>query len=213
VRARAALGAVGVLLLAGSARASDFEVGLAGGYFDFVQASNSANAVFGSSGGFVFGADASFALSHKLYLGFGGRFFTKDGERVFVAGPGSQVFPLVNEPLSARLVPLEATIGLRFMEGKTIRPYLGVGPGLTLYHEESTVGGVTTSLDETKFSAHIVAGLEFGQRDVRFGLELNFAIVPNAIGVGGVSQVYNEKDLGGLTVLGRIVFGRAHHSP
>jgi len=33
-------------------------------------------------------------------------------------------------------------------------------------------------------------------------------MIPNAVGVGGISKVYEEKDLGGLFVVTRIGFSR-----
>jgi opacity protein-like surface antigen len=211
VRARNAVLALLAVLLPGAAGAQEFELGVGAGYFDLTQAKNSAKAIFGSSGGFTFGGDLSVTLGHNLYLGVGGRYFKKNGERAFVASATGPVFPLKNEPLSARLIPLEATIGYRFRPGSSIGPYVGIGPGLTLYREESTVGGVTSTFSETKFSGHALAGVEFGQGEVRFGLEVNFSVVPNAIGIGGVSQVYNEKDIGGLAVLGRLTFLSPRH--
>ena len=42
---------------------------------------------------------------------------------------------------------------------------------------------------------------------VRFGIEVGYSTVPNTIGESGVSKVYNEDDVGGLTVLARVAFG------
>jgi opacity protein-like surface antigen len=193
------------------APAQEFGLGLGAGYFDFTQSPNSTKAVLGSSGGFTFGGDLRLQLTEHLYLGAGLRYFKKTGQRVFVSSPSGTVFPLKNEPLTARILPAELTLGYRFATRGSLVPYLGIGPGVAFYHEESTVGGITSTLDETKVSGHAVAGLEFGRGEVRFGLEVNYSIVPNAIGVGGVSQIYNEKDIGGLAILGRIVFTSPRH--
>jgi opacity protein-like surface antigen len=202
--------AAALLLSAAPARCSDYEVSVQGGYFIFTQASNSAKAILGSSGGATFGADLRLGLTDSVSVGVGGRLFTKSGERAFVATAAGPVFPLIDEPLTLRVIPLEATIYYTFRRSEGLRPYIGIGPGVALYHEDSTVGGVSSSLDETKFQAHAVAGLEFGRGTTRFGIEVNYSTVPNAIGIGGVSQVYNEKDIGGVAFLGRIVFGTAH---
>jgi opacity protein-like surface antigen len=198
-----------VVLLPAVARAGDLEVGVVGGYFHF-NASNSASALFGSSGTFTAGAEVDYRLSHILYVGLGGRYLGDSGERVFVATAGSTVFPLMDEPLKMHMIPLEATIGYRAPVGPYMRPYFGLGPGVNFYHEESTVGGLTSSLDQTNFSFHVLGGLEFGRGSWRYGVELNFTAVPNAVGIAGVSKVYNEKDLGGISILGRIAFGTTH---
>ena len=52
-------------------------------------------------------------------------------------------------------------------------------------------------------------GADYGRGAVRFGLEANYSFVPNTIGLGGVSAVYGEKDVGGFAILGRLVFGTA----
>jgi hypothetical protein len=49
-------------------------------------------------------------------------------------------------------------------------------------------------------------GAEYGRGTVRFGVEGMFMTVPNSIGEAGISKVYNEKDVGGFSVVGRIVF-------
>jgi hypothetical protein len=36
---------------------------------------------------------------------------------------------------------------------------------------------------------------------------VGYSTVPNTIGESGVSKIYNEKDVGGLTVLARLAFG------
>ena len=33
-------------------------------------------------------------------------------------------------------------------------------------------------------------------------------MIPNAVGIGGISSVYEEKDLGGLFVVARVGFSR-----
>jgi opacity protein-like surface antigen len=210
VNARKTILALALLFFPAAAKAQEFELAAEAGYFRFA-ASNSAKAIFNSSGGVTFGAEFDVLLSNNFYVGVDGRYFKKDGSRVFVANAGSPVFPLMNEPLSGRLIPLEATIGYRFHAGSSVTPYLGIGPGFTLYHEESTVGGITSTFSETKFEGHAVAGVELGSGEVRLGVEVNYSIVPNAIGIGGVSQIYNEKDLGGLTILGKLTFTSPRH--
>jgi hypothetical protein len=48
-------------------------------------------------------------------------------------------------------------------------------------------------------------GAEYGQGTIRFGAELGYSLIPNAVGLGGVSAVYGEDDLGGLSIVGRVV--------
>ncbi len=191
--------------LSAAAQGSGFALDAAVGYQDLTSAKDSAKAVFdGSSGGITFGGGLRFGLSDHLYVGGFVRYFSKDGERVFVASPGGEVFRL-GHPLSLRLIPVQGTVGWRFGAGP-LRPYVGGGAGITSYSEESTVGGVTDSVSETKFSAHVLGGVEFGRGSVAFAAEVMWTTVPDSLGVGGVSQLYNENDVGGLSIVGKVVF-------
>lgn len=195
------------LLLAPVAGAQDsgLAIEFAGGWQDLTSAENSAKAVFdGSSGGVTFGAGLRYELRSGLYVGGFARYFKKDGERVFVASPSGEVFRL-GHPLSLKLIPIQGTVGWRFGRGSLV-PYVGGGAGITSFEEESTVGGVSESASETKVSAHALGGIEFGRGSLRVGAEAMWTFVPNSIGVGGVSAVYDESDLGGLSVVGKVVF-------
>src|SRR6266571_3453404 len=114
--------------------------------------SQSAKAVFGSSGGATFGGEVAYAFGNGFYVAGGARYFKKDGSRVFVTDKSSPVFKLRDEPLSARMIPIEASVGYRFGPHGSLVPYVGLGVGVTSYHEESTVGGITTTDSETKAS-------------------------------------------------------------
>jgi hypothetical protein len=196
------------LLAAGAAplRAQGFTLEAYGGYSSLSRASNSANAVFGSTGSGTFGGAVGYVFGSHIYVAAGARYFSKSGTRVFVADASSPPFSL-GHPLSARLVPIYGTVGYRFRIGQgAFVPYIGLGGGVTSYHEESTVAGIVDQQSQTKASGHALVGLEFGRGRLRVAAEGLYSTVPDAIGVGGVSQVYGEKDLGGFTVLGKVVF-------
>jgi len=78
---------------------------------------------------------------------------------------------------------------------------------VTSYREESTVGGITETLTQSKFSGQVALGADYGRGPVRFGLEANYSTVPNTIGLGGVSKVYGESDVGGFAIVARVVLG------
>lgn len=174
----------------------------------------SARAVLGSTGGATFGGDIGYVLGEHLFFTAGARFFSRTGERVFVTEPGGTVFKL-GHPLKLRLVPVQATVGWRILEtrvlGVPLTPYIGLGGGVTSYREESTVAGETRTFQVKKTGGHALAGLELGGGPLRFAVEASYSTVPNAIGDSpdGVSRIYGEKDIGGFTVLGKIVFTTA----
>jgi hypothetical protein len=199
-------------LVALPAHAGGFLLDASGGYFNLAGSKESAKAVFGSSGGVTFGGDVGYVFGEHIFVSAGARVFDKEGERVFVAQPGGTAFPL-GHPLKLRLVPAQATIGYRFTQtrlfGLALTPYVGVGGGVTSYREESTVGGLTESESFSKASGHGLAGVELGGGGLRLGIEACYSVVPNAVGVGGVSKLYGEDDVGGFTILGKIVFTTA----
>jgi hypothetical protein len=209
-RARVVLGFVTAVLAAAPAAADGLAVKLEGGYADLTKAKDSAKAIFGSSGGATFGAEIAYGFGDHLYVSVGGRLFRKnDGERVSVAGPGQPVFKL-GHPVKIRLVPVFATVGYRFPFGSIV-PYAGIAAGVTSFREEDSIKGFSGGILETKRTSvrkkswRALAGVEIGGGTFRFGVEGAYASVPDTIGIAGVSKVYGEKDLGGFSVVGKLV--------
>jgi outer membrane protein W len=196
-----------LLATAPAASAGDFAIDAQGGYFS-IAAKDSAEAVLGSSGFGTFGGGLSYTFGNGIFVHAGARVASRDGERVFVADPAGEVFEL-GHPLSFRLVPVELTLGYRFSQFGSFTPYIGVGGGVASVREESTVADVTETQSQTKGSAHARIGLEYGRGALRFAVEGQWSTVPDAIGLGGVSKVYGETNVGGLTVLGKIIFTTA----
>jgi hypothetical protein len=209
------MGRAAVLILAtglalGSARraaAGEFGISLEGGYFDMTNASKSAKAVFGNtSGGFTGGGSIRYLITPSLFVGVGGHYFTRKGERVFLADASSTPFRL-GHPLTIREVPVYGMVGWRFSPDSRLVPYVALGAGATSFYEKSVIGGLEDPVaqSQSKFSGHLMAGVEWGRSVVRFGVEAMYATVPSTIGVGGVSKIYGEKDVGGLSFVGKIV--------
>ena len=203
---RACLGAALAVLSAPIARAGEISLTVDGGWHDLTNSSQSAKAVFdGASGGPTLGGALQYGIGESFFIRAGARFFQRDGERVFVAGPGQPVFRL-GHPLTLRLIPAYGLVGFRFLQGGKLRPYVGVGGGVTVYDEESDVAGEIFKSTATKPGGYGVAGLDFGRGAIRFGGEVMYSMVPKVIGFGGVSEVYGEDDIGGLTAVVRLSF-------
>jgi hypothetical protein len=196
------------LLCAPSPGQAQISAALEGGWYDMTNSANSAKAVFdGQSGGPVFGASVRLPFGQSFFVSAHGRFFQKKGERAFVEAPGKPVFRL-GHPLEVRIIPAYAMLGYEFGGRRSsFQPYLGLGAGITSYREESTVAGETDTFSATKPSYHLALGVDYGRGGVRFGVEVGYSAAPNVIGEEGVSAVYDENDVGGLTVVARIDFG------
>jgi hypothetical protein len=190
-------------LLAPPSSAGEIAVEAHGGYFQMA-AENSASALFGSRGGPTFGGAVRYTFWRGAFVSAGARTFSKEGERVFVSAPNSPEQKL-GFPLSIRLTPIFATVGYRFRNGKMIVPYAAVGGSITSYKEESAVAGETFNDDRSKAGFLGAAGVEVGRGTFRFGVEAGYSAVPDALGLGGVSKVYGEDNLGGSYVIGKLI--------
>ena len=200
---RVVVGLAALTLSAGPVSAGEFAAELQAGYFSMT-ATKSAEAVFDSSGGFTWGGAARYSFDLGIYLSGGVRTFSKDGERVFVAGATDPVNKL-GFPLSIRITPYFLNLGYRLGQGSLIVPYGGVGGSITSFREESSVAGISYDQSETKTGFHVVGGVEVGRGRFRFGGEAAWSTVPNAVSVGGVSEIYGEDDLGGWSIVGKLV--------
>lgn len=201
---RTTLAASALLALAAlPSAAGELAVEAQAGYLGMA-ASNSASALFGSRGGGIFGGAVRYTAWRHFFLAAGARTFSKDGERVYVAQANGPVQRL-GFPLTVRVTPVFLTVGYRFRDGRTIVPYAGLGGALASYEEKSEVAGQPFDASRSKTGFLGVAGVEVGRGTFRFGAELGFSTVPDAIGLAGVSRVYGEDDLGGLHAVGKAI--------
>lgn len=186
---------------------ADWAIGAEGGYFAMTNAPKSAKAIFGgSSGGGTFGGFLHLGLGDSFFVEAHGRYFQRKGERVFVADPSGPVFRL-GHPLTIRLVPVYGMVGYKFLRGSRWAPYVALGVGATQYHEQSDVAGLVETSSTSKVGGHAALGVDFLTGPIRFGAEVMYSTVPNAIGQSGVSKVYGETNVGGVSIVARIGFG------
>jgi len=200
---KSCLAGVLVALAAAPAAAGELAVEAQAGYLQMA-AGNSASAVFGSSGAGTFGGAVRYTFWRGAFVTAGARTFAKDGERVFVTSPSSPVQKL-GFPLSVRLTPMFLGVGYRLRDGKLVVPYAGLGGSLTSYKEESDVAGETFNESHTDGGFVGFAGVEVGRGTFRIGAEAGYTTTPGAVGLGGVTRVYNEDNLGGWHVVGKVV--------
>lgn len=197
------------LLAAGAAplRAQGFFAGVQGGYFDMTSASRSLKAVVDSSSFTTFGVEAGYGLRRGLYAAAGGSFSPeKKGQRVFLASSAGPPFKL-GLPLALKRNLAYLNVGWRFLQKKRLVPHAGIGAEFVSFNEESVVAGESFSQSQTKTGFRGLVGIEFKVTSrVRVGVEAIGSTVPNAIGVGGVSKIYGEDDIGGSAVLGKVMF-------
>jgi len=169
-------------------------------------ASNTFNAIFGSSTQTLWGGGLNITQDDRYYLEFGVSRFKKTGQRVFVAD--NQVFPL-GTPLTASVTPLELTGGYRFLKGSRIRPYAGGGIGIYKYKETSQFALPSENVDASHVGGIIEGGAEVRLHEwISIAGDVHYTYVPGILGDQGVSLAENEKSLGGVSFRAKVIIGK-----
>jgi hypothetical protein len=171
-------------------------------------AAESFDAVLGSSSGTIYGGGGEVGLPlGGLFVGVGGWRFEGTGERVFVSG--DVVYPL-GIPVTIEMTPLEITGGWRFRGlWSRLVPYAGAGWSSYSYKETSSFAEAAENVDERFSGFHLAGGAEVRiTRWLGAAGEVVWTSVPDAIGAAGVSEVFDETDLGGTTFRLKITVGR-----
>jgi len=192
----------------GDAEGPRFTITLEGGYQDLTLAHRSASAVFdGSRGGAALGGSVRFTIFGGAFAGAGVRYFRKEGQRVFLTSVDGPI-AFLGHPLEVRLIPVYGLVGYRFATGARFFPYLAVGAGVTLFRERSTIGVETETITSTETTGLAAGGIDFVAGRLTLGLEATWSTVPDSLGMGGVSAIYDEDDLGGFAVVMKIGYAR-----
>ena len=182
-----------------------------GGYAMFGQinftAVESFDAVLGESSGPIFGGGVRISEG-GAFLDVGAWRYSAAGERAFVAG--NTVFP-VGIPVEVTVTPIEISGGWRFRLRKMPKlvPYAAGGFTLMKYQETSEFSTGDEDVNETFNGFHMIGGAEY--KITRwFGVagEASWTTVPDSIGSSGVSEAFNETDLGGTTFRFKVTIGR-----
>jgi hypothetical protein len=132
-------------------------------------------------------------------------------------GSGTRVFMFEGEefslgiPLTVTITPLEVSGGwqFRFRGAPQFRPYIAGGYTSYGYQEVSDFATDAENVDERFGGYHLAGGAEFHlEQWIGVAWEANWTSVPDAIGQGGVSAVFDETNLGGASLRFKITIGR-----
>lgn len=198
-----------VVLLLGPPEAFSGEIALTfdGGLRSMSNSPDTEKAIFDKEPGLGLGVGLSYDLDPRLRIGVEGRRIRRDGERAFAADRNSQAFRL-GHPLGLTLTGGLLTAEFHFPKLGPVAPYLGIGAGTVFWRERSDIAGLierdsgSTGLFEGR------VGIERQQGHLRLAIEGGISLARNAVGAGGLSKVYEENDLGGLFVVGKIGFSK-----
>lgn len=173
------------------------------GYGQFT-AKDTFNAVFGSPGGPWFGGGAVYTLRSGLFLQGGVEHFRATGKRVFVSS--GTVYPLGIEDRIA-ITPLMAVAGVR-TRGSRLAAYAGGGAGVYRLRETSDFADEADNVKENHPAYRAFAGVEWRlARSTAAAVEVQYTTVPDAL-TAGAAAAFGEKDLGGVVVKAKLLFGR-----
>lgn len=172
--------------------------------FERFTATRSFTAILGQDGGPVFGGGGEVVFG-AWFVRVSASRFSETGERAIRLD--NQTFRL-GIPLSVTIVPIEVSGGYRLRRWSRIIPYAGGGASTHRYKETSAFAEGDENVNERFTGYQVLGGAEY--RIARwFGVagEVQYTAVPDAIGAGGLSQEFGEKDLGGTTFRVRFLFG------
>jgi opacity protein-like surface antigen len=129
-----------------------------------------------------------------------------DAQRVFI--DQGTVFPL-GIPVRITMRPFDLVGGWRYGSRNRVSPYGGAGLVFFQYREDSDFATAGDDVDERKTGLVVLAGADVRvMRFVKVGGEFRYRAVDGILGLGGVSQVFGDDQLGGLSFAARFSVGR-----
>ncbi|MGQ0732270.1 MAG: hypothetical protein ACT4QD_01295 [Acidobacteriota bacterium] len=173
---------------------------------DGMTAADSFKAVFGDDRVRSYGGGFQATnLWHGLFVELSVERVSQDGERVFVHD--GQSFGL-GIPLQLRMTPVDLVAGWRV---PVFRAFVYGGGGATFvsYKETSKFAGQDEDVDDTYTGVVAVIGAEAPVwRWIHVRGDARYRLVQDVLGLGGASQAFNEKELGGWGFGVKILLGR-----
>ncbi len=200
---------VGVTSLVGAApaRAGALAFMVDAGLRTMSNSADTEKAIFDSKRGFGAGLGLAYDRGSRWRFGVDLRRINRDGERAFAVDRAIPAFRL-GHPLSLAMTEGVVSASFRFGAIGPVSPYVGAGGGFTSWKESSTIAGLVEKASGAAALIEGRVGFEREQGRLRLGFEGGITFTPNAVGVGGISKVYGESDLGGLFVVVRLGFVR-----
>jgi opacity protein-like surface antigen len=176
------------------------------GSYGLFRAEDSFEAIFDSAWQPFYGGGGQVVIFDKLFVEGSFEQFKKTGQRVVVSD--DEVFPLGIED-RVTINPITVTAGYRFRSSATVVSYAGGGVGSYRLRETSEFADPSENVDERHTSYHALGGVEVAvSKWVYTAFEVQYASVPDALGIPGVSGEFGETNLGGLSFRVKLLVGR-----
>jgi hypothetical protein len=169
-------------------------------------ASRTFTALFREDAGPVFGGGGEVVLRRGIFVRVSASRHEKTGERALVLD--GETFRL-GIPLTMTITPIEVSGGYRFRRSTSLVPYGGAGVSSHGYRETSGFAAAGENVDERFTGYQVFGGVEYRfSRWIAAAGEAQYTTVPDALGGGGLSAEFDERDLGGTIVRLRVIVGR-----
>jgi len=188
--------------------------------FQQFSAQDTFDAAFGGTTESFFGGGLNITQDDTVYLELTASRFKKTGELAFYNN--GDVFRL-GIPMTVTITPFELTAGYRFhrrqrrLPSSNTRatvpsrfiPYVGGGFGLYRYEQTSEFATDDENVDTRHAGVILEGGVEIRLHQwIGLGVDLRYNYVPGILGEGGISQLADENDLGGIAARVKLVVGR-----
>lgn len=166
------------------------------GAFDMLNSADSYDAVYGDPLPLV-GGQFEWRFRPRFLFGLSASYGEVDGERVFPADPP---VPLgIDTTLT--YIPVHVTTSWRLDRPEERAGewalWLGAGPTFLKWDDDSGLG---ETADGTELGGHVALSLRRLGEGWIFGGELLWSTIPNAAGEGGITELYDEDDMGGASL-------------
>lgn len=177
-----------------------------GGAVTRMSASDSFEAVTGSDVVWSYGGGVQVTnLWRGLFIEAAIERSTVDGERVFAFA--DEVFPL-GIPLKVTMMPIDTVLGWRVGHDR-LTSYVGGGLTIFRYEETSDFADPDENVDKQYLGFVVMGGVEVSvTRWLHVRADLRYRQVNDALGIGGVSEHFDEDRLGGFGAGLHLVVGR-----
>ncbi|HXW04503.1 MAG TPA: hypothetical protein VD833_04665 [Vicinamibacterales bacterium] len=168
-------------------------------------AQDSFDAIAGSPFGFLLGGGAQVVFPNGAFGQVSVDRTRETGSRTLVSG--TQVFRLPVDT-TITVLPVLATVGYRAAATGSVSGYAGAGAGWYKLTEESIALPDGGRSSDTFAGYHVLGGAEFAiSKWIAVAGEAQWATVPDALGETGISAVFDEDDLGGITFRVKVIIG------
>jgi opacity protein-like surface antigen len=144
-------------------------------------------------------------LWRGLFVDIGMFQTTVKGERVFL--DSGTVYKL-GIPLQVKVTPIDLVGGWRVTKDR-LSTFLGAGVSSVSYKETGDFSEGDDNVSQRKVGPVLLGGVDVAlTKWVQVGAEIRYRAIKGVLGSGGVSEVYGEKELGGVSAAMRMSVGR-----